>query len=122
MPNHTGGKQQPKRSLSGLEVKPVYTPDDLAGTDFARDLGQPGEFPFTRGPYPNMYLGRLWTRRQIAGFGTAQATNEDRKSTRLNSSHVVISYAVFCLKKKTQHTIHHLLSLCYLQLTHVCFL
>ena len=65
-----------KRSLSGLEVKPVYTPDDLADTDFARDLGQPGEFPFTRGPYPNMYLGRLWTRRQIAGFGTAQATNE----------------------------------------------
>ncbi|MCH7736364.1 MAG: methylmalonyl-CoA mutase [Chloroflexi bacterium] len=69
-------EQKPKRSLSGLEVKPVYTPDDLADTDFARDLGQPGEFPFTRGPYPNMYLGRLWTRRQIAGFGTAQATNE----------------------------------------------
>ena len=69
-------QQQPKRSLSGLEVKPVYTPDDLANNDFARDLGQPGEFPFTRGPYPNMYSGRLWTRRQIAGFGTAQATNE----------------------------------------------
>ena len=68
--------KQPKRSLSGLEVKPVYTPDDLANTDFARDLGQPGEFPFTRGPYPDMYRGRLWTRRQIAGFGTAQATNE----------------------------------------------
>jgi methylmalonyl-CoA mutase N-terminal domain/subunit len=68
--------EHPKRSLSGLEVKPVYTPDDLADTDFARDLGQPGEFPFTRGPYPNMYRGRLWTRRQIAGFGTAQATNE----------------------------------------------
>ncbi|MDA1128375.1 MAG: methylmalonyl-CoA mutase family protein [Chloroflexi bacterium] len=67
---------QPKRSLSGLEVKQVYTPEDIAGTDFARDLGQPGEYPFTRGPYPNMYLGRLWTRRQIAGFGTAQATNE----------------------------------------------
>ena len=69
-------KEQPKRSLSGLKVKPVYTPDDLANTDFTRDLGQPGEFPFTRGPYSNMYLGRLWTRRQIAGFGTAQATNE----------------------------------------------
>jgi len=54
----------------------VYTPADIAGNDFARDLGQPGEFPFTRGPYPNMYQGRLWTRRQIAGFGTAQATNE----------------------------------------------
>ncbi|MDE0720670.1 MAG: methylmalonyl-CoA mutase family protein [Dehalococcoidia bacterium] len=69
-------KPKPNRSLSGLEVKPVYTPEDLANTNFVRDLGQPGEFPFTRGPYPDMYLGRLWTRRQIAGFGTAQATNE----------------------------------------------
>ena len=68
--------EQHRRTLSGLEVKPVYTPDDLANSDFIRDLGHPGEFPFTRGPYPNMYLGRLWTRRQIAGFGTAQATNE----------------------------------------------
>ena len=59
-----------------MEVKPVYTPDDLVNSDFVRDLGQPGEYPFTRGPYPNMYLGRLWTRRQIAGFGTAQATNK----------------------------------------------
>ena len=69
-------KYEPLRSLSGLKVNPIYTPDDLANTDFARDLGQPGEYPFTRGPYPNMYLGRLWTRRQIAGFGTAKATNE----------------------------------------------
>ncbi len=69
-------KNNPLRSLSGLKVNPIYTPDDLANTDFARDLGQPGEYPFTRGPYPNMYLGRLWTRRQIAGFGTAKATNE----------------------------------------------
>ena len=69
-------KDNPMRSLSGLKVNPIYTPDDLANTDFARDLGQPGEYPFTRGPYPNMYLGRLWTRRQIAGFGTAKATNE----------------------------------------------
>ncbi len=69
-------QEQPKRSLSGLEVKPVYTPEDIAQADFDRDVGQPGEFPFTRGPYPNMYRGRLWTRRQIAGFGTAQATNQ----------------------------------------------
>ena len=74
MAEETHGQQ--KRSLSGLEVKPVYTPDDLVNSDFVRDLGQPGEYPFTRGPYPNMYLGRLWTRRQIAGFGTAQATNK----------------------------------------------
>ena len=72
----SNANEQHRRTLSGLEVKPVYTPDDLANSDFIRDLGDPGEFPFTRGPYPNMYLGRLWTRRQIAGFGTAQATNE----------------------------------------------
>ena len=63
-------------TLSGLEVKPVYDPGTSSNIDFERDLGRPGEFPFTRGPYPDMYRGRLWTRRQIAGFGTPQATNE----------------------------------------------
>jgi methylmalonyl-CoA mutase N-terminal domain/subunit len=55
----------------------LYTPTDLAGIDFdpARDLGRPGEYPFTRGIYPTMYRGRLWTMRQYAGFGTAQETN-----------------------------------------------
>jgi methylmalonyl-CoA mutase N-terminal domain/subunit len=56
-------------------VKTVYGPEDWAG-DPAGDLGRPGEFPFTRGPYPNMYTGRLWTMRQYAGFGTAQETNQ----------------------------------------------
>jgi methylmalonyl-CoA mutase, N-terminal domain len=55
-------------------VKRVYGPGDWTG-DPARDLGQPGEFPFTRGPYPGMYTSRLWTMRQYAGFGTAQETN-----------------------------------------------
>ncbi|MFL5403263.1 MAG: methylmalonyl-CoA mutase [Gemmatimonadales bacterium] len=55
-------------------MKTVYQPDDWKG-DPVRDLGQPGEFPFTRGPYPSMYTGRLWTMRQYAGFGTAQETN-----------------------------------------------
>ncbi len=55
--------------------KSVYGPEDWAG-DPTRDLGRPGEFPFTRGPYPNMYTGRLWTMRQYAGFGTAQETNQ----------------------------------------------
>ena len=66
------------RTLSGLPIDPLYSPAALAGSGFdpAQDLGQPGEFPFTRGAYPTMYRGRLWTRRQIAGFGTAQATNE----------------------------------------------
>ena len=58
-----------------MKKKTVYGPDDWAG-DPARDLGPPGEFPFTRGPYPNMYTGRLWTMRQYAGFGTAQQTNQ----------------------------------------------
>jgi methylmalonyl-CoA mutase, N-terminal domain len=56
-------------------VKTIYGPEDWTG-DPVRDLGRPGEFPFTRGPYPNMYLGRLWTMRQYAGFGTAQETNQ----------------------------------------------
>jgi methylmalonyl-CoA mutase N-terminal domain/subunit len=55
-------------------VRNVYGPEDWTG-DPVRDLGRPGEFPFTRGPYPNMYAGRLWTMRQYAGFGTAQETN-----------------------------------------------
>jgi methylmalonyl-CoA mutase, N-terminal domain len=57
-----------------VKPKPVYGPEDWAGNP-VRDLGRPGEFPFTRGPYPNMYTGRLWTMRQYAGFGTAQETN-----------------------------------------------
>jgi methylmalonyl-CoA mutase, N-terminal domain len=55
-------------------VKTVYQPDDW-NRNPDRDLGRPGEFPFTRGPYPSMYTGRLWTMRQYAGFGTAQETN-----------------------------------------------
>jgi methylmalonyl-CoA mutase N-terminal domain/subunit len=55
-------------------VKTVYGPDDWTG-DPDRDLGSPGQFPFTRGPYPSMYTSRLWTMRQYAGFGTAQETN-----------------------------------------------
>jgi methylmalonyl-CoA mutase, N-terminal domain len=58
-----------------LPARPsVYGPQDWAG-DPERDLGRPGEFPFTRGVYPSMYTSRLWTMRQYAGFGTAQETN-----------------------------------------------
>src|SRR5256886_7918107 len=63
-------------SISGEEVKPLYTDQDLADTDLERDIGYPGEQPFTRGVYPSMYRGRLWTMRQFAGFGTAEETNE----------------------------------------------
>ena len=60
-------------TLSGEEVQPLYTEDDLPA---AERIGMPGEFPFTRGVYPSMYRGRLWTMRQFAGFGTAEETNE----------------------------------------------
>ncbi|MBN1528643.1 MAG: methylmalonyl-CoA mutase family protein [Thermoleophilaceae bacterium] len=60
-------------TLSGEEVRPLYTEEDLP--EPAR-IGLPGEFPFTRGVYPSMYRGRLWTMRQFAGFGTAEETNE----------------------------------------------
>jgi methylmalonyl-CoA mutase N-terminal domain/subunit len=59
----------------GDAAKPLYGPDDWRG-DPGRDLGPPGSFPFTRGPYPTMYTERLWTMRQYAGFGTAEETNE----------------------------------------------
>jgi methylmalonyl-CoA mutase, N-terminal domain len=61
-------------TLSGEPVAPVYTPDDVG--PFEERIGFPGEFPFTRGVYPSMYRGRLWTMRQFAGFGTAEETNE----------------------------------------------
>jgi methylmalonyl-CoA mutase N-terminal domain/subunit len=63
-----------KTSPSGLPIEPVYRPGDDAA-DYARDLGDPGQFPFTRGVQPTMYRGRLWTMRQYAGFGTAAETN-----------------------------------------------
>ena len=61
---------------SGIEIKPLYTADDLAGIDPATHVGLPGEAPFTRGVYPSMYRGRLWTMRQYSGFGDAASTNE----------------------------------------------
>jgi methylmalonyl-CoA mutase, N-terminal domain len=61
-------------TLSGEPVEPLYTPDDVG--PFEERIGFPGEFPFTRGVYPSMYRGRLWTMRQFAGFGTAEETNE----------------------------------------------
>jgi methylmalonyl-CoA mutase N-terminal domain/subunit len=61
-------------TISGAAVEPLSTPE-TAGVDYERDLGYPGSFPFTRGVYPSMYRGRLWTMRQFAGFGTAEETN-----------------------------------------------
>jgi methylmalonyl-CoA mutase N-terminal domain/subunit len=65
--------------MSGIEKKTVYGPDDVAGLDYGRDLGDPGAYPFTRGIHPTMYRGRLWTMRQFAGFGSAEDTNRRYK-------------------------------------------
>ena len=59
---------------SDIPLEPVYTPDDVP-VDYAKDLGDPGEYPFTRGVQPNMYRGRLWTMRQYAGYASAEESN-----------------------------------------------
>lgn len=61
---------------SGISIKPVYGPEDIKHIDFEKDIGQPGEYPFTRGIHPLMYRKRPWTMRQYSGFGTARETNE----------------------------------------------
>ncbi len=74
----SSGSAQEERAfetLSGIELKECYAPDDLPSFDFLRKSGFPGEYPYTRGVYPTMYRGRLWTMRQYAGFGTAEETN-----------------------------------------------
>ena len=73
-------KRAPERQAqftrsSGAEVAPLYTPEDISGMDYGRDIGYPGEYPFTRGVQPTMYRGRLWTMRQYAGFASAEESN-----------------------------------------------
>ena len=63
------------RTVSGRKIKPLYTPLDGVGSEYDDDLGLPGEYPFTRGPYATMYRTRLWTMRQFAGFASAEETN-----------------------------------------------
>jgi methylmalonyl-CoA mutase N-terminal domain/subunit len=62
-------------TVSSLPVERLYSPEDLEGTDFERDIGWPGEYPYTRGVQPSMYRGRLWTMRMFAGMGSAEDTN-----------------------------------------------
>ncbi len=69
------GSGQTPHTTSHIEIKQCYTGEDLAGFDPQGALGRPGDFPFTRGIYPNMYRGRLWTMRQYAGYGTAAESN-----------------------------------------------
>src|SRR5438477_8844111 len=128
------GPDDPHRFTdSGIEMEQLYGEGDLP-ENLPERLGEPGEYPYTRGIHPDMYRKQLWTMRQYAGYASAKESNEryryllahgstglsmafdlptqlgldsdnprcvgDRKSTRLNSSHMSISYAVFCLKKK----------------------
>ena len=68
-----------KTTVSGKKINELYTPLDLDGFDYMKDLGFPGEYPYTRGVHPTMNHGRLWTMRQFSGFGTAENTNERYK-------------------------------------------
>jgi len=72
-------RQSSFKNLSDIEIKRLYTPQDIEEFNYTQDLGEPGQYPFTRGVYPNMYRGQLWTMRQFAGFGTAEQTNERNK-------------------------------------------
>lgn len=69
-------RQETFETSSGVAIDTVYTPEDLPDFDYIRDLGYPGEYPFTRGVQPNMYRGRMWTIRQYSGFGAAEETNQ----------------------------------------------
>jgi methylmalonyl-CoA mutase N-terminal domain/subunit len=69
------GSDRDVRTLSGEPIRPLYTQEDVAGLELERSLGVPGSYPFTRGVYPTMYRGRVWTMRQFAGYGTPSETN-----------------------------------------------
>ena len=63
-------------TLSDLEIKGLYTPDDIANLDYSEEIGLPGVYPFTRGIQPSMYRGRLWTMRMFSGLGGPEETNQ----------------------------------------------
>jgi methylmalonyl-CoA mutase, N-terminal domain len=79
--------RHPFTTISGRPIEPLYRPEDLAGIDYARDLADPGQFPYTRGIHETMYRGKTWTMRQFAGFGTAAQTNERFKYLLEHGSH-----------------------------------
>jgi len=68
-----------QETSSQIPVQPIYTPADLTDWDYDRELGYPGEFPYTRGVQATMYRGRLWTMRQYAGMGDAEESNKRYK-------------------------------------------
>ena len=64
------------KNLSEIDIKHLYTPEDIKDVEYLKEIGFPGEYPFLRGVHPNLYRGRLWTMRQFAGFGSAEETNK----------------------------------------------
>jgi len=68
-------RRVPFTTISGRPIEPLYKPESVAGMDYARDLANPGQFPYTRGVHETMYRGKMWTMRQFAGFGSAAQTN-----------------------------------------------
>ncbi|MHA2006300.1 MAG: acyl-CoA mutase large subunit family protein [Promethearchaeota archaeon] len=72
-------RQKSFKNLSDIEINRLYTPNDIKEINYGLDLGFPGQYPFTRGAYPNMYRGQFWTMRQFAGFGNAEQTNNRYK-------------------------------------------
>ena len=79
LPNWTKQSKERKsefKNTSNIPIRLLYTPEDIKSTDYVRDMGFPGEYPFLRGVHATMYRGRLWTMRQFSGFGTAKQTNQ----------------------------------------------
>src|SRR5207245_9732334 len=73
--SRAGQAPKPASTISGVPVEALYTPEDLGSFRYDEKLGDPGEFPYTRGIYPSMYRGQLWTMRQVAGYVTREYTN-----------------------------------------------
>ena len=74
-------------TISGRPIAPLYRREDVADLDYTRDLGDPGDFPFTRGVHRTMYRGKVWSMRQFAGFGTPRETNARFKYLLEHGSH-----------------------------------
>src|SRR5262245_33916344 len=72
-------RQKAFTTISGRPIDVLYTSEDVAGIDYAREVADPGQFPYTRGIHSNGYRGKLWTMRQFAGFGTPAETNQRYK-------------------------------------------
>jgi len=78
-PSKSSEPEKPVGTVSEERCKPLYRPEDLSGLDYQRDLGDPGEFPYTRGVHSTMYREKLWTMRQFSGFGSPEETNRRSK-------------------------------------------